>query len=222
MIKFKKKKSPASNNVFLYSLWVFQVPWLCPVGLQNSKVQNKTNSKLSAKYPQIKIPILILYSSVEAGGDLSGRGSKLTGRMAWPSGMLSWTITYPVNWPKQLLTECYQQARGWPWNTRASFALRFHPWERYYVSFLPGHPPYPLTGTRAGLWGSKIPSLTQSSLHSKAVFLCVLWQAGKQSTTWLHLFSYIWSLLLLCQPKYLYRFSVDSIPSSPQPPSFPF
>lgn len=35
---------------------------------------------------------------------MSGRGSKLTGRMDRPSGVLSWTITYPVNWPKQQLT----------------------------------------------------------------------------------------------------------------------
>ena len=44
--EIKKKKSPASKNVFIYSLWVFQGLWLRPLVSQNSvpKIKQNTNS----------------------------------------------------------------------------------------------------------------------------------------------------------------------------------
>lgn len=122
------------------------------------------------------MPNLVLYRSIGAGGELSGGSSKLRGRIAGPSGMLSWTITHPVNWPKQLLTlnvtSDPEAGRGM---LGPSFALHFHPWERYQVSFLPGHPPPPLPQDQGWPLGIKdaIPDAELSFTRKR--FSCVFY-----------------------------------------------
>lgn len=144
--------------------------------------------------------------------------------MASPSGMLSWTVTHPLSFwlwmlpvnpkpgacPGTLQPPPLCRSHSYPWGGDGRL---LPPW----IPQLPQNEGWP-----QGIQDS-IPDTELSSLESR--FFWVFYsRLGEPSITWLHLFSlaHRWNLLLLCQPKYLYHFSVDSIPSSPWPPSFPF
>lgn len=86
----------------------------------------------------------------------------------------------------------------------------------------PWIPPSQDQGWPLGI-GDSIPDRELASLESKCswVFYSRVGSRASPDSAFFSL-AHIWSLLLLCQPKYLYHFSVDSIPSSPRPPSFSF
>lgn len=152
---------------------------------------------------------------------MSARGSKLSDRMASPSGVLSWTITHPASWPRQLLTlnvTSKSQARGSPRDTPASSALQESfpsmGW-RCQLSSSADTPTPPRAGPAPG--NPRFHPWHRAHFTRKRAVLGFLQQA--RGTT--HHPTSVYSLKLTYAPSVCF-FPVDSIPSSLGLPPFLF